>query len=129
MKVLEINANLVENDFWVKEINAEDRETFQNKGNLPDVYKETKLLKTTGLKLNLKSEMDTLFLALPLNVRSVQGKNSGRFKFYTVSLQLPKLHPDKRYSSFLGVKNVTKFWEIGVKIMEIKAMEIDVNIN
>ena len=66
-----MNANLVENDFRVKEINAEERETFQNKGNSRDVYKETKNFQTTGLKLNLKSEKDTLFLALPLNVRSV----------------------------------------------------------
>jgi len=38
MKVLEINATwinakLVENDFRIKEINAEERATFQNKGN------------------------------------------------------------------------------------------------
>ena len=99
----------MENDFRVKEINAEERETFQNKGNSRDVYKETKLLKTTGLKLNLKSEMNTLFLALSLNVRSVQGKKSGRFKFYTVSLQLPELYPDKKYSFFSGVKNVRRY--------------------
>ena len=106
---MEINANLVENDFRVKEINAEERETFLSKGNSRDVYKETKMFKTTGLKLSLKTEVDTLFLALPLNVRSVQGKKSGRFKFYTVSLQLAELHPDKKYSSFLGVKSVIRY--------------------
>ena len=52
-----------ENDFRIKEINAEERVTFQNKGNLREVYKETKLVETTGLKLNLKSEMAPLFLA------------------------------------------------------------------
>ena len=58
---MEINANLAENDFRIKEINAEQKVTFQNKGNGRDVYKETKLVETTGLKLNLKSEMDTFF--------------------------------------------------------------------
>ena len=68
---MEINANLAENDFRIKEINAEEKVTFQNKGNGRDVYKETKLVETTGLKLNLKFEMDILLLALSLNVRSV----------------------------------------------------------
>ena len=58
----------MENDLRIKEINAEERVTFHNKGNWRDVYKETKLVETTWLKLNLKSEMDTLFLALSLNV-------------------------------------------------------------
>ena len=58
-----MNEELVVNDFRTKEINAEEGATFHNKGNWPDVYKETKLVETTGLKLHLKSEMDTLFLA------------------------------------------------------------------
>ena len=58
----------MENYFRIKEINAEEGVTFHHKGSWRDVYKETKLVQTTGLKLNLKSEMDTLFLALSLNV-------------------------------------------------------------
>ena len=58
-----MNEELVVNDFRTKKINAEEGATFNNKGNWRDVYKETKLVETTGLKLNLKSEMATLFLA------------------------------------------------------------------
>ena len=63
LRFWELTRSSVENDFRIKEINAEERVTFQNKGNWRDVYKETKLVETTGLKLNLKSEMATLFLA------------------------------------------------------------------
>ena len=34
---------------------------FQNKENKCNIYKEIKLFETIGLKLNLKSEMDTFF--------------------------------------------------------------------
>ena len=63
LRFWELTRSSVENDFRIKEINAEERVTFQNKGNWRDVYKETKLVETTGLKLNLKSEMATLFFA------------------------------------------------------------------
>ena len=33
IKVLEINANLMENDFRIKKINAKEEVEFQNKGN------------------------------------------------------------------------------------------------
>ena len=33
IKVLEINANLLENDFWIKKINAKEEVEFHNKGN------------------------------------------------------------------------------------------------
>ena len=73
-KVLEINATsvnvkLVENDFRIREINAKERATFQNEGNQRDIYKETKRVETTGTKINAESEMESLLLVLPLNVR------------------------------------------------------------
>ena len=37
-----MNANLMENRFRIKEINAEERVAFQNKVNSRDVHKETK---------------------------------------------------------------------------------------
>ena len=37
-----MNANLLENHFRIKEINAEERVTFQNKVNSRDVHKEGK---------------------------------------------------------------------------------------
>ena len=76
----------MENDLRIKEINEEQRVTFHNKGNWRDVYKETKLVETTWLKLNLKSEMDTLFLALSLNVYEGFREEIRLLKFYTVSL-------------------------------------------
>ena len=33
-----------------------------------------------------------------------------------------------KYSSFLGVENVRSYWEIGVKIMEIKVAEINATL-
>ena len=68
---------VVENDFRIKEMNAEERATFQNKGNWRDVYKETKVVETTGLKFNVKSEMDTLFLAwlFPWTYEGFKGRN------------------------------------------------------
>ena len=41
IKILEINANLVENDFQIKEINAREMVAFQNEGNIRDAPKET----------------------------------------------------------------------------------------
>ena len=49
--VLEINATLVENDFERKEINKEERITFQNGDNKRDSHKETKLVETTETRL------------------------------------------------------------------------------
>ena len=73
-KVLEINATsvnvkLVENDFRIKKINAKEWATFHNEGNQSDIYKETKRVETTGTKINAESEMESLLLVLPLNVR------------------------------------------------------------
>ena len=73
-KVLEINATsvnvkLVENDFRIREINANERATLHNEGNQRDTYKETKRVETTGTKINAESEMESLLLVLPLNVR------------------------------------------------------------
>ena len=48
--VLEINATLVENDFEIKEINEEERITFENGENWRDAHKETKLVETTETK-------------------------------------------------------------------------------
>ena len=49
--VLEINATLMENNFEIKEINEEERITFQNGENWRDAHKETKLVGTTETKL------------------------------------------------------------------------------
>ena len=54
IKVLEINmtqinANLMENDFQIKEIKVRERIAFWNEGN----YKETKLVETSGTKKNI----------------------------------------------------------------------------
>ena len=62
IKALEINATLVENDFRMKEMNAKKRITFQNKVNYREVHKEPKLVETAGTKLNVYSEMKTLFV-------------------------------------------------------------------
>lgn len=59
----------MENDFRVKEMNAKERATFQSDGNEHNVHKETKHVETTGTKFNKSSEMETLFVALSLNVR------------------------------------------------------------
>ena len=72
--VLEINATsvnvkLVEIDFRIREINAKEWATFHNEGNQRDIYKETKRVETTGTKINAESEMESLLLVLPLNVR------------------------------------------------------------
>ena len=61
IKVLEINVNLVENNFEIKEMTWKRGNKFQNKGNKCNIYKEIKLVETIGLKLNLKFEMDTFF--------------------------------------------------------------------
>ena len=37
----------------MKKINAKERTTFQNEGNQQDVYKERKLVETTGTKLTV----------------------------------------------------------------------------
>ena len=68
-----INVKLVENDFRIREINAKESATFQNEGNQGDVYKETKLVETTGTKINEESEMESLLLVLSLNVRYYKG--------------------------------------------------------
>ena len=44
IKVFEINANLVENDFQIKKINAKERSTFQNEGINSTLTKEMYLL-------------------------------------------------------------------------------------
>lgn len=44
--VLKINANLMENKFQIKEINAKEGVTFQIEGNWCAVYEETKLVET-----------------------------------------------------------------------------------
>ena len=72
--------------------------------------------------------MDTLFLVLSLNKRRGLSEESGLFKFYTVSLLLGNSTLIK-YSSLLGVENVRRYWEIGVKIMEIKVAEINATLN
>ena len=33
IKILEINANLLENKFWIKETDTKERVTFQHEGN------------------------------------------------------------------------------------------------
>ena len=50
-----INANLVENYFRIKNINAKERVTFQNEGNSErDLSKgTTELVETTGTELNV----------------------------------------------------------------------------
>ena len=42
-----LTRNLVENGFPMKEMNAEERITFQNEGNERNVHKETKLVETS----------------------------------------------------------------------------------
>lgn len=64
-----VNVKLVENDFRIREINAKEWATFHNEGNQRDIYKETKRVETTGTKINAESEMESLLLVLPLNVR------------------------------------------------------------
>ena len=64
-----VNVKLVENDFRIREINAKEWATFHNEGNQRDIYKETKRVETTGTKINAESEMQSLLLVLPLNVR------------------------------------------------------------
>ena len=45
----------MENGFSLKDIDARGKVTFQNKGNKPDVHKETELVKRTRTKLAKQS--------------------------------------------------------------------------
>ena len=77
----------MENDCRMKEINARGRVTFQ---------KERKHVETTGTKFNKSSEMETLFVALSLNVRRGPSEEILPVRgFIRVLLVLADLHPDK----------------------------------
>ena len=58
-------------------------------------------------KKNIKSEMETLFMTLPLNVQRGSSEEIWPLQgFFTVSLLLMDLHLVINYSSFSGVTNV-----------------------
>ena len=92
----EINANLVENDFRMKEINAKERVTFQMMEINSTCTKEQNLLDLGVYPTNF----DKYYLISCVKRRNLATSNSSQFHCcWRISTLI-------KYSSFLGVKNV-----------------------
>ena len=69
--------HFVESSFQIRKINAKERVTFQDEGNHWDAHRETKLVETAETKLNVLSEIGTVFVVLFLTVqRGLSKENS-----------------------------------------------------
>ena len=82
----------MKDDFQLKEINTKGRVTFQNEGNEHNVHNESKLFETTELDGNFVfasfPEPNKGATAVSVEIWPLRG-------FFTVSLILADLHPDK----------------------------------
>ena len=96
IKVFEINANLVENDFQIKEINAKERSTFQNEGINSTLTEEIHLLSQQRQSWTYNLKWKLFRGTFTRRTKRIKRRSLANLRgFLTVLLLRADLHADK----------------------------------